>query len=221
MVDYIKYLPSELQSKILDEIPQFTRLSKTIVAGKIHLESLHSKSITRHELNKYLNTSNVIRYFCYYKDDNNFTILEKSYQYVGYQTIYHDFFHHNNINSMHVTKNANKDYPIHMLKYDIYTVYNIYKLLRKEYVNLDKVIFNYFKENLGNFKLNNIFMDKIIKTNYIYSNRLNIDDSRTLSILTVRLSHMLKKNNNMIKYEKDNNYKNKIKTIDTYINNLK
>jgi hypothetical protein len=112
------------------------------------------------------------------------------------------------------------------LKYDICTIYNIYKFLRKEYINLDKVISNYFNESKNYFKVDNDFIDKIIRANYVYSNRLNIDDPRRLSILTVRLSHMIKNIDdnefkNRIIHEMNDIYDNNLKEIQSCINNLK
>lgn len=226
MVDYIIQLPSELQSKILDEIPQFTRLSKNTVAGKFYLESLHSKSITFRELDGYMKLCKPDRLFRYYKDKNEFTVLESYFQFGFYQTTYHNFYYENDNIIVNVTNKSANNHPIHLLKYDIYTIYNIYKLLRKEYINLDKVLSNYFNESKNYFKVNNDFIDKIIQANYVYSNRLNIDDPRRLSILTVRLSHMIKnKDNNEFKNriidEMDNIYDNNLKEIQSYVNNLK
>lgn len=48
-------LPIEIQQHILDEIPQFTRLSKTRVAGKNYLEQLSKKDITRGEFLRFVN----------------------------------------------------------------------------------------------------------------------------------------------------------------------
>jgi len=130
---------------------------------------------------KYCNPN---RFFSYYKDNDVFTILESYSQFGFYQTTYHYFYYDGDNITMHVTGKSTNNYPMDTLKYDVFTIYNIYKLLRKEYINLDKVISSYFDENLTNFKVNNDFIDKIIKANYIYSNKLNIDDSRRLSMLT-------------------------------------
>ena len=47
-------LPIELQTRILDEIPQFTRLSKTHAAGKNYLDIISRKNITREEFIRYV-----------------------------------------------------------------------------------------------------------------------------------------------------------------------
>lgn len=47
-------LPLELRTRILDEVPQFTRLSKNNMAGKNHLNYLSQRNITKCEFTNYL-----------------------------------------------------------------------------------------------------------------------------------------------------------------------
>lgn len=214
MVDYIKFLPLELQSKILDEIPEFTRLSKNYVAGKIHLESLFSKSISSDEFDKYIKAHNPDKYFFYHCeksiDRNIFTIFENFFEFGVYRTIHHNFYYNNEDITIHLTNNwdHNYNYSMNIVRFDLQTVYNIYKYYRKEYININKVILNYFKDNLIKYQTNNDFTNKIIQTNYLYSNKLNINGIGRLSVLTTRLSHMI--NNNLLF----------ISIISEYINNI-
>lgn len=226
MLDYIKFLPLELQSKILDEIPEFTRLSKNDVAGKIYLESLFSKNISFDEFNKYIKIHKPDRYFYYHYekgiDHNIFTISENFYEFGLYRTIYHNFYYNDKDNkiTMYITHkwDHNYNYSMKTVKFDLQTVYNIYKYYRKEYVNIDKVVLNYFNENLIKYQTNNTFINDIIQTNYFYSNKLNINDSKRLSVLTSRLSHMV--NNSTLSHSTIINELNKDK-ISKYINNIK
>lgn len=231
MVDYIKYLPSELQLKILDEIPEFTRLNLNTVAGKIHLESLFSKNISSDEFDKYIKIHNPDRYFYYHCqkdiDHNTFTIFENFFEFGFYRTIYHNFYYNDKDDeiTIYVTYKweNNYNYSMKPVKFDLQTVYNIYKYYRKEYVNIDKVILNYFDTNLIKYQTDNIFINNIIQTNYLYSNKLNINDSKRLSVLTSRLSHMV---NNELNKDKISKYMDNIKSdifpeIYKYIENLK
>jgi len=207
-------LPLELRSKILDEIPQFTRLNKNKTAGKNHLNSLYSKNISSDEFEKYINHYKPNKYFYYYKYDNKFIIAENYWEFGFYRTVYHHYYDDNNEITIQIRNklNNNDHYNYDMIQYDLCTTYNIYKHLRKEYVDINKVILNYFNENLIKYRTNNEFINKIIETSYVYSNKLNINDSKRLSVLTTSLSHMLK---NMDKL----NYLSK-EHISLYINNI-
>lgn len=194
MLEYIIILPLELQNKILDEIPEFTRLSKNTVSGIKHLKSLHSKTITKKDINTYISKFKPDRYFCYYIDKNKniFVILENYWEFGYYRTIYHNFNYGDEI-TINIRNNLTPYYIINEnnMCYDIKTTYNIYKYLRKEYINLNETVLNVFNNTLEKYRTDNEFTSKIIQTNYLYSNLLNINDHKRLSVLTARLSNML------------------------------
>jgi hypothetical protein len=228
MFNYIILLPQELQSKILDEIPEFTRLSKNNVSGKNHLQSLYSKSISSDEFQKYIKNHKPDRYFYYYKYDNRFVIVENFWEFGYYRSIGHYYNYCNDkitIQILNINNDDNHYYKNGKVQYDLNTVYNIYKYYRKEYVDINKIILNYFNENLIKYQTDDDFTNKIIRSNYIYSNNLNINDQKRLSVLTTRLSHMLK-NDKSDTYKEiissfiDNIYSGILPEIYSYIENL-
>lgn len=185
MVDYITSLPLELQNKILNEIPQFTRLSKNVVAGKYHLNSLSFKEITREELKKYVRTIRPDKWFEYYFEDDKFIIKEYYFKFGVYELVIHNV--HNYQNLIIISIDNNKvllSFDINnSCNYDLFTVYNIYKHFRKESTNINKILvehFNktYYKNEMG-----------VIQLMYLYSNKLSINDDKRLSVLTIPLKN--------------------------------
>lgn len=116
----------------MDNIPHFTHLSKTEVAGKNHLKTLHSKNISSDEFHKYLKLHNPDKYY-YYKGENVLTIFEICFGFGFYRIIYHNFYYNQNEITIHVTNKwiNNFTYDASMITYDLSTTYNIYKILRK------------------------------------------------------------------------------------------
>jgi len=195
--NFILKLPVELQFKILNHIPQFTRLNKRVVAGKFHLNKLDPIPIHLNELRSFVNNNNPNRYLNYYINNNIYIVFENYSSFGHYNTIYHYIYYNNDENNIKIEVSdkwnncINFMDEIKMMSYDIVTAYNIYKINRKECNNMKDYILNYFDDNLEKYKNDNPFFNKIIQTIYTYSNLININDPKRLSLLTTRLSTML------------------------------
>lgn len=135
-------LPVEIQIKILDEIPQFTRLNKTCVAGKNHLPKISEEKISGKEFCRYIEEYTPSRCYIFFDTDYDFVVVELQLQFDKYLSDEYHFRYDNN--ELSLLKYSTKSFTIDdLLKYfnsvkngiifyDIATTINIYEKLRKE-----------------------------------------------------------------------------------------
>lgn len=214
-------LPIELQTRILDEIPQFTRLSKTRVAGKNYLDHLSKKNIIKTEF---------IRYILIYKPRYFYIFKKYSYKYYIYRvTLSLHLIPTYYINTYIVAQNSTEilfdteEYVdnsfvdgviglINKLKgnvfYDITTTIDIYQKFRTECINCKAILLEKINRFTCNYR--NIiepYPDLVgdistILTNikiylYIACNDNSIDDHQSSLLL-----HII----NMLKFDYNGNY---------------
>lgn len=145
-------LPLEIQTKILDEIPQFTRLSKDYVAGKNHLDQLSKKVITKEEFINYVNKFVPDR-FCVFeqqhsifrvyrmkkKDDlytiNDYCIFKNPTKIRNEESEYVEKFTIDEIIDLVNMMEGN-------LSYDTVTMSNIYHNFRRECKNYKQILYD-------------------------------------------------------------------------------
>lgn len=137
----IQSILPELQTYILDRIPQFCRLNKTTVAGKYHLDKMSQKSITKDEFVRYIETYEPKKFFII----TNYSIIEgindmDDYDYKEYDLKkYPSFFIFTTHSSFGCTLTEILDKIKGEISYDIITQ-NIYKHFRTECTNLKEIL---------------------------------------------------------------------------------
>lgn len=203
-MSFILLLPTEIQDKILDEIPQFTRLSKNKIAGKYYLDYLSSKDITRKEYNRYLYYHKPNRCYQYIQDNDVYIIIESFYKYGLHHNVKHELYFINGIFNLKITNIVNHtqiplSYYKSNIKYDIVTTYNFYINYRKECKNPKKYILEQFNNNLP--KYDDHVLKSIVSHLYICSNVFIINDDRELSAMTMSLKPTINMFNFNTKYD--------------------
>lgn len=155
-------LPIELQTHILDEIPQFTRLSKTHVAGKNYLDYLSKKNITKAEFIRYIQTYKPNKSFIFIREDNSYSIVElilrdRNYESIKYHFIYKmdnfEFYRISSLNmNVYVLGKYLSDLKCDEVTFDVVTSYNIYTKFRTECLDCRVILFDKFVEFSSRFR---------------------------------------------------------------------
>jgi hypothetical protein len=180
MEPYITQLPLELQQHILEEIPEYTRLSHNIVSGQNYLNCY--KDITRNEFLNYLNEYNPQQFFIYVDNINQYNIIHgtflQSTRHKYTTTIYTINYHSPDTPIMKQTYSYSFEHYLHLpntkISFDLITSQHIY-LLRRECkaINVKNYLNYQINQHLSDLIENNIIIDFITKVKnlcYILSN---------------------------------------------------
>lgn len=147
-------LPVEIKNKILDEIPQFTRLNKTCVAGRNHLIELSKMSIRREEFICYINNfepdlfcifeyvNSVFRVYAIYKKGKLYKITGCYIDVLTREIVSEEEEYIDNFTILDVVNLVKRMKG--NLHYDVVTTCNIYHNFRIECKDYKKILYDRF-----------------------------------------------------------------------------
>jgi hypothetical protein len=194
-MSYIHLLPQELQEEILNEVPQYTQLSRQTSAGGRYLQNvICHKPITTQEFLNYINNVKPVKFFIYIDGLNEFIVIEGRHQFGRY----HIVIHHLDYESLTMTmvehglltnyinlKNVN-------IYYDIVTTTNIYNL-RNQCHHLHTYLVNQLDRQLsrpGEDELS-LILNNIKLSYYIVTNIIMLGDDYMLAAFTIPLRNAI------------------------------
>lgn len=155
----LKTIPGELQQHILDEIPQFTRLSKNDIAGKNHLDQISKKEITKEEFFRYIEEYKP-SYFSIITE-NSFVIATRVNDQYAFDRFEIEIFPIYSVSRSSFYSPRSLDIFYNELKekifYDFITINNIYRVFRKECKTIKSILttsivnlYNSYQFDIGN-----------------------------------------------------------------------